>query len=217
MPYLRVLLLLILLSPATVNAAVKHAAPAATPGTGTGPAPSLASGEMMRGNFAEEHWIKGLSKPVRSEGHFLVAPGHGVIWAIEKPLPIAFIVTGAGMLQTINGMPMLKQKAVNNPFLGHVSTMLAAALGGDWKKLEPNLIIARTGNAKGWRVQMTPRPTAPVRMPFRELTITGAHYAEKASVLRHDGLTDTYTFRNHDVSKGPLTEKEQRSFTLVAE
>ena len=187
--------------------------PAAAFGADFGPSHQLASGEVLRGRFTEDTPLKGIANPLHSEGRFVVAPGHGLIWAVEKPMAMMFIFTNAGMVQIIGGIPLLQQSSQKNPFLAQVTGLLAAALSGDWKTLEPNLAITHNGNAKLWRVKMTPRPTCPLTMPFRAITATGGSNVDNAEVLRPDGLSETFTFSNHSVTPGPLTNAETAAFS----
>ncbi|MDD5586110.1 MAG: hypothetical protein PHY92_04020 [Alphaproteobacteria bacterium] len=188
--------------------------PAAVFAADLGPSRQLANGEILRGRFSAEHPVKGFAKPMQSAGRFVVAPGRGLIWAVEKPMAMTFIFTDAGMVQTIGDMPLLQQSSQKMPFLAHVTGLLAAALGGDWKTLEPDFAITRSGSPKRWRVKMVPRPTCPISMPFRALSATGNSYVEQAEVLRPDGLSDTFVFRDHSITPAPLTNTEAKALAL---
>jgi hypothetical protein len=189
--------------------------PTAVSGAELGPVRRLGNGEVLRGRFTEEHPVKGITKPLRSEGHFVVAPRHGLIWAIEKPLPVTFVFTDSGMVQTIGDLPLLQQSSQKMPFLGQVTGLLTAALGGDWKTLEPDFAVSHSGNAKRWRVKIVPRPSCPMALPFRAINASGKTFVEHADVLRPDGLSDTFVFTEHNITSAPLTNTESKALSLL--
>jgi len=179
-----------------------------------GPARRLAESEILRGSFVEERAVKGLSRPVRSEGRFVVAPGYGVIWAVQKPLPVTFVFNDSGMVQTVGNIPVLQQTAAKNPFLARVTGLLSAALGGNWKMLETEFDIKKSGPGKNWRVKITQKPGGNSKMPFRAITASGKTYVERAEVLRNDGLSDTYVFAAHSITPGPPAGAEAALLSL---
>lgn len=180
-----------------------------------GPSRILSDGEILRGRFVEERRIKGLEKPVRSEGRFVVAPGHGVIWAVEKPLPLTFVFTESGMVQTVGNMPLLQQAAVKGSFLSRAPAMLSAALAGNWKRLENDFSIKRSGTGKSWKVKITPKAENGLKAPFSSITATGKSYVERAEVLRLDGLTDSYIFKDQSITLGPPAGAEAAMLSLT--
>src|SRR6202041_3569954 len=88
----------------------------------------LGADQVLRGSFTQETHIKGVDNPLRSTGHFVVAPSHGLIWNIQKPFPLSTIVTPQGSAQDIGGM-IIKLPVKN---LQHLYTMVGGAMAGDW-------------------------------------------------------------------------------------
>jgi hypothetical protein len=180
-----------------------------------GPTKRLAVGDILRGRFTQEHYMAGVSKPLHSEGHFVVAPGYGLIWAVEKPLPLTIVVTADGMSQSVAGVPVLHKSTTQMPFLARVTSLLSAALGGNWKTLESDFTLTREGNAKQWRVKLVPHDPKTKGMPFRELTAKGTRFVDRAELTRPDNAPDIFTFKDQTITPSPPTEIETAFFSTV--
>jgi len=190
------------------------AAPSFSFAAETGPSRLLGKNEILRGRFVQEHPVKGLANPVRSEGRFVVAPGRGMIWAVEKPLPSSFVFTSGGMLHMIGDLPLLFQSSQQRPFLGQAPDLITAALGGNWKALETDFDLKRSGGQKLWQVKIVPRPVSRLRPPFKSVTASGTSFVERAEVLRHDGLSDSFAFSQQQLDGGGLTASEANAFSI---
>jgi hypothetical protein len=183
-------------------------------GAAFGPSQPVTSGKILRGRFVHEHPVKGVDKPIRTEGRFVVAPDYGMIWAVERPLPVTFIFTSSGMAQMIGDFPLLIQSSQKKPFLAQVQTQLVAALSGNWTTLEPDFSMSHEGTPERWNVKITPRATAK-GVPFTTLTASGGTLVERADVLRPDGLSDTFLFQNQSLTPAPPSAAETRAFSIL--
>jgi len=168
---------------------------------------------ILRGSFTQDHPIKGMQTPMHSEGHFVVAPGFGIIWAIEKPMAMDIVVTKNGAIQTIGGVPILNFPASKNPFLGKAAPLLCAALGGNLAPLEPDFAIARAGKPEAWRIIFTPRQAQGA--PFQSLVAEGGRFVTAATAARADGLSDVFRFADQAVVKELPTPAETALFKAV--
>jgi len=180
-----------------------------------GPTEQLNKGDVLRGRFVQEHYIKEGTLPVRSEGHFLIAPPYGVIWAIERPLPLTVTATKDGALQSIGNVPLLRQSPAQLPYLSHVTTMLSNALGGNLKALEPDFIMRNGGTAKQWRVKLTPRSQKAMNFPFKSITAKGSRFVEQAELIRPSGFSDVFTFSSQAITSDVPSEAEMALFAAV--
>jgi hypothetical protein len=48
---------------------------------------AVARPDVLRGQFSQEKQVSGFRNPLRSQGRFVVARQHGVIWTTLKPFP----------------------------------------------------------------------------------------------------------------------------------
>lgn len=174
-----------------------------------GPERGLAPGAVLRGGFVQERHLKGFKAPLRSDGHFVLMPGRGLIWRVEKPFAITTVITAAGLVQQVGGNETLRLAAARLPFLSHLYDMLGGALGGDWHALESDFIVERSGNAAHWQVHLTPRKTDDtLAMPFSAIAATGARFVETVEMTKPDGDADVLSFVDQVLDGSPLSPEE---------
>ena len=190
------------------------------PGLSYGAAPIdgqafIGAGEVLRGHFTEERHLKGFNGPLRSEGHFVVAPGTGLIWAVEKPFATTSIITPSGLLEETDGEKIMKIPASQTPFLAHLYDMLGGALAGNWDTLQKDFTVSRVTRDKGWQVSLLPHDLDNPGMPFSEITVKGTSYVNEVLLQKLDGDTDNITFVRQTVSSEPLNALEVKAFQSV--
>jgi hypothetical protein len=171
--------------------------------------------DVLRGHFFEERNLKGFNAPLKTEGHFVVAPAHGLIWKIEKPLPTATIITPSGLVQTIAGTKVMFLPAKKVPFLLHLYDMLGGALAGNWKPLEAEFAITKSEHAGSWEITLVPRRKDNPAMPFSSITVDGHRFVENVTFLKTDGDSDTLAFDEEILSSAPPLASENTAFNSV--
>lgn len=179
-----------------------------------GPSEKIPEGGVLRGNFTEEHYFNNSPTPLHSEGQFLVAPGRGIIWLVQKPLPLTFVFTPQGMAQSIAGMPLMQTRVKNMSVVAQISGLLGSAMAGDWDALSSVFIVARSPTPKGWSADLKPRD-AKSGLPFSTLTTEGGRFVESAKALRLDGGLETFAFSNESISPRPPAAGELAAFAAV--
>ncbi len=165
-----------------------------------GPSPGLEAGQVLRGRFVQERHLKGFKAPLRSEGHFVLAPGRGLIWRAEKPFAVTTAITAAGLVQQAGGAETLRLPSSRLPFLARLYDMLGGALAGDWRALGGDFTVARSGDDKRWQVALIPRNTDDLAMPFRSIAIAGDRFVEHVEMTKPDGDTEGLTFFDQTLS-----------------
>jgi len=176
----------------------------------------LAEGQVLRGQFVQERHLQGFENPLRSEGRFVLTPGHGLIWQTEKPFAITTVITAAGLAQEVNGNQTLKLEAAKLPFLNQLYDMLSGALTGDWAKLESGFVVARSGDEQRWQVALRPRKADDPGMPFKAIDVTGSQFIDELMLTKPDGDFDKLSFHDQAISDQPLTEAEAAAFAAAA-
>jgi hypothetical protein len=176
----------------------------------------LSEGQVLRGQFLQERHLQGFDNPLRSEGRFTLAPGHGLIWQTEKPFAITTVITAAGLAQEVNGNQTLKLEASKLPFLNQLYDMLSGALTGDWAKLEAGFVVTRSGDEQHWQVALRPRKADDPGMPFTAIDVTGSQFIDGFLLTKPDGDFDKLSFHDQAVSDQPLTPAEAAAFAATA-
>jgi|AGTN01.2.fsa_nt_gi hypothetical protein len=169
---------------------------------------SLKPGEVLRGRFVQERFLKGFDRPVRSEGTFVLAPGRGLIWRGETPFPVVTAITSGGIVQSVDGQETMRLSAAKIPFLARLYDMMGGAMAGDWKALENDFVVSRREQGKESLVTLSPKRGESGAQPFRELTARVGQFVEQVEVIKADGDHDRLTFRDQGVTAAPLASEE---------
>jgi hypothetical protein len=174
-----------------------------------GPEGRIAPGEVLRGAFVQERHLEGFNAPLHSEGHFVLVPGRGLIWHVEKPFDITTIITSAGLVQKVGGNETTHLASAKVPFLSHLYDMLGGALGGDWQALETDFTVERFGDPLHWQVRLTPRKTGDeLAMPFASIAASGERFVQSVEMTKPDGDADVLTFLDQVLNGSPLSAAE---------
>jgi hypothetical protein len=171
--------------------------------------------EILRGHFVEERNLKGFTKPMKSVGHFVVAPARGLLWGVEKPLATVTVITPAGLAQSINGDKVINLPVQKMPFMLHLYDMLGGALAGNWQAMEKDFSVVRSGDSQNWRVVLTPREADNPAMPFATITVSGSRFVEHVVLVKPHGDSDTITFLDQAIAPMPPSAAENAAFNSI--
>ena len=172
---------------------------------------ALQPGEVLRGGFVQERRLAGFTGVLRSEGRFVLAPGRGLIWQAETPFAVRTVITKAGLTQRIGEADTLRLSAARIPFLARLADMLSGTLARDWRALEQDFSLSRSGDAAAWQVVLTPRrPADPAGMPFERIAVSGGRLVDTVDMTRPGGDADTVRFHDQTVGRAALSEDERR-------
>ncbi len=170
--------------------------------------------EILRGHFTEQRHLQGFTGPLNAQGHFVVAPHLGLIWAVEKPFPTTTIITPAGLVQNVNGNAVMRLPSQKIPFMQHLYDTLGGALTGNWAALQSDFTVVRQGDAQNWQVTLTPIQSDNPAMPFSVITINGHRFVDTVVMQKPDGDSDNLVFSNEMISD-VSTAAEKRAFASV--
>ena len=172
---------------------------------------TLKAGESLRGRFVQERQLAGFAKPLRTEGTFVLVPGRGLIWRALTPFQSTTVITPDGILGQVNGQETMRLPASRMPGLGHLYDVLAGALSGDTTPLEQTFAVARTENAGGWQLVLTPlHPDNPAMSQIKSLTVTGHRFVEAIEMDKDGGDIDRLSFLDQVASAAPISADEKR-------
>lgn len=168
-----------------------------------GPHLILSPGQRLMGRFVHEHPVAGFAQPIRTEGHFIVAPNDQIVWAIEKPMATTTTISpSSGLVQSVGNFPLLKLTPQQMPFLAEVEAKLLLALRGDWKKLESDYRVARQGDAQKWTITLTPKAQDGTPKPFQKIVARGGAFVDSADIVLRT-VTDRVVFSDQAISSAP--------------
>lgn len=155
----------------------------------------------VRGHFLQSKTLAFLSKPMVSEGEYLMAPGLGLIWQQATPWPQEMILSQGKL--TMDGESVEMQA-------GPFAPVIAALMQGQLDTLREHFDLTGEGSLQSWRLILVPK-AEPMTQLFSGIEIRG----EQQIIL---GLTLTDTagqpteIRFSEVRIGELKEDERARF-----
>jgi hypothetical protein len=173
-----------------------------------GPSQTLEVGQVLRGRFVQERHLKGFNAPLLTEGHFILAPGRGLIWQAETPFAVTTVITAAGLVQAVGRAETMRLPSARMPFLSRLYDMLSGVLGGDWRAIETDFTTNRFGDEASWRMELVPRQSSDqMTMPFRSITAKGGRFLDEVVLTKGDDF-DRLRFLDQALSTAPLSADE---------
>jgi hypothetical protein len=169
----------------------------------------LAAGEMLRGRFTQERELAGFTKMLRSEGHFVLIGGRGLIWSAETPFKNTTVITARGILQVVNGQEAMRLPASRLPVISRFYDVLSGALSGDTRALEHDFTVERSADASRWQLRLSPaRPNDPALGQVKTIAVSGSTLVDRVDISKVEGDADHLRFLDQIVSPLALTAEE---------
>ena len=164
---------------------------------------ALGDGEVLRGRFLQQRFLKGFNAPLTSTGSFILAPDRGLIWRGEAPFALLTAMSSGGLVQRVVGGVTTSYPASKLPLLAQLYEVFSAALAGDWDKLGSIFEVQRKGSPENWQVMLIPRKSDG-GMPLQSVEVQGARYVNTVVVMRVNGDSDRIEFSGQTASREPL-------------
>ncbi len=173
----------------------------------------VAVGQDLRGRFVQDRQLAGFTKPLRSEGSFVLVPGTGLIWSGQKPFSNVTVITSNGILQLAGGQVAMRLQASRVPGLSHLYEILGAAVSGDVKPLRQTFTVMQSGNPAQWRLVLTPLHSESAAVAqLKSLTLTGGQFVDAIEIDKGGGDVDRISFLDQHVEASHLTGDEKELF-----
>lgn len=135
--------------------------------------------QAVQGRFVQERYLVSLSKPLRTEGAFVLQPKRALLWQMRKPFAQQLRVRASGIEQW-NGKHW--QKSGSSAGQQKQMQLFLDLLGGNAQGLQQQFDVRLSGTAAAWRLALTPK-TALMKQIFTRIDIDGDN-AVRAIVLQ---------------------------------
>lgn len=132
---------------------------------------TLQKPDNVQGAFTQQRYLKSLSKPMTTQGRFVLIPKRGLLWHMQKPFDNRLRVRSDGIMQW-NG----KSWAAANPskMSGQAQQirLFLDLLGGNAQGLEKQFTLKLSGTQQKWTLRLDPK-TALMKQIFNHIDISG--------------------------------------------
>ncbi len=173
----------------------------------------VAKVDVLRGEFSQEKQVAGFKNPLRSQGRFVLAQDHGVIWTTLKPFPSEVVVTRDRILsRQSDGSSRVELDGRQQPAMRSVNAIMFALMSGDAQALSAQFTVkveVLPGNA--WKMQLTPR-SAMLGKVFAQLTLSGDRYVREVQINEANQDVTRIQFAGMSDTPATLSTDEGRRF-----
>lgn len=151
----------------------------------------------VQGAFTQQRHLKSLSKPMTTNGQFVLIPKRGLLWQMQKPFETTLRVRADGIMQW-NGNAWTaanQSKAGQNQQI----RLFLDLLGGDTQGLEKQFDLQLSGNRQKWTLRLNPKTTV-MKQIFSHIEITGDSAVRQIEMNEKQG--DRTVMQFHQVQTG---------------
>ncbi|MEX2451669.1 MAG: LolA-related protein [Rhodospirillales bacterium] len=176
----------------------------------------LKAGDVIRGEFRHEKHLKGVPKPLVSEGRFILVVPQGLIWFAERPFKFTTVIAPAGIVQVLEGQDPIRLPDTVSTAIASLRDMITATLTGDWKVLQATFDMKVETTATGWSRVFTPRSrSVGMGEHIAEIRLTGADLVQSIKITKVTGDIERLVFLNQNLTRAPVSAAEAELFRLV--
>lgn len=164
---------------------------------------------VLRAEFVQEKQMAAFKKPLVTRGRMVFVRGQGVIWSIESPLKLTYVLTDERIVEIGEDGSAQTRTAQDVPGMAQVGRIFRALLGAQTDALKDMFAIAPEGTDAAWRLLLTPKP-GPLNQYMRQVQLTGSRQIDKIRIEESSGDATTITLRNTSEADAPTAEERAR-------
>ncbi|HEY0268187.1 MAG TPA: outer membrane lipoprotein carrier protein LolA [Methyloradius sp.] len=173
----------------------------------------IAQHAVIRADFTQTKQMTALKRPLITHGKFVYSRDYGVLWQIEQPYHISYLLGEDKMIE-ISGDGVPKERNARDiPGLGQVSHIFRALLGAKLDTLKNTFDIAANGDASKWEIQLIPKQ-AQLKQFLTTLNLNGSQFVENIQIAEAGGDSTRIQFRNSK-SVAALNDNELQLFSGI--
>lgn len=163
---------------------------------------------VLRAEFTQTKQMAAMKRPLVTSGHLVYARRFGVLWQIEKPYRMSYVL-GDEKIVEIGADGVRRERGLREaPGLAQVGRVFRAMLGADTTALREIFEASVQGDTAKWEIELKPR-----RPQFAQfmtvLRLSGGRFVDSISISEAGGDTTQIRFRNSQGAVAPSAAELQ--------
>lgn len=150
---------------------------------------------VLRTDFTQEKSMAAFRKPLQTRGKLVFARGQGVIWAIESPFRLSYVLAEDRIVEIGEDGVAQVRTTRDIPGLAQVASLFRALLGAQTDALAEHFTVTPEGTLDAWRLLLVPKP-GPLTQAMKEIRMSGGRHVERIRIEETNGDSSTLVFRN---------------------
>jgi len=169
---------------------------------------------VVRAEFVQSRQIAAMKRPLVTSGHLLFSQQYGVLWQIEKPYRIGYVLAEDRVVEIASDGSRRERGPREVPGLAQVGRVFRAMLGTDTSALQEHFDVTAKVDAQKWELILKPRQ-AQLAQFLSGMQLTGARFVESVSIHEASGDSTLIQLRNTRGGNAP-TDAESQLFGVGA-
>jgi outer membrane lipoprotein-sorting protein len=166
---------------------------------------NLAQKKGVRSSFTQTQTLAAMKQPLVSSGTLVFHREHGVIWHVQTPYDVTYVITDAGVAQLdANGKRVGAKNAAGMRGVAQVSKMMRAMLGGDLSALYSQFDVDAQGSASDWTLVLTPNQPQ-LAQSIKRLHMKGGAYLRSLRIDFVSGDVTQIEFTKSEAADEPTS------------
>lgn len=164
---------------------------------------------VLRADFRQEKQMAAFKRPLQTRGQLTFARSQGVIWQIEAPLRLAYVLAEDRIVEIGEDGVAQVRTARDIPGLAQVGALFRALLGAQADALAELFTVTAEGTLDAWRLTLVARP-GPLAQAMREVRLSGGRHVERIRIEEANGDSTTLLFGNFREDRALLPVERER-------
>ena len=147
-------------------------------------AANMQKSQVISGKFTQNRHLRGMDKPMQTQGQFALARNHGLLWQVETPLTLKLRLTQNGVEQWNNQ----KNQWIKSKQAGQSAQfeLFTALLGGNISVLNQHFTPKSDGSPQNWTLTLEPK-SAMMKQIFTQISVQGGNTVSQVILQEKQG------------------------------
>lgn len=141
--------------------------------------------QSIKGNFTQQRYLRGTSKPIVAQGQFVLVPKAGLLWQMKKPFVDTMRVRQSGIEQLNASNQWVARKQSASAQKNQVKLFLDL-LAGQTSGLQNQFSLQLEGTAQTWQLHLQPKSVL-MKQIFTRIDIQGDSVVKKITLSEVQG------------------------------
>jgi hypothetical protein len=161
----------------------------------------LSQRAVVRADFVQEKQMVAFKKPLVTRGKMIFVRNQGVLWKIESPLRLTYVLTEDRIVEISEDGQAQVRTARDVAGLAQVGRIFRALLGAQTGPLAELFTFAGDTSPERWRLSLQPKP-GPVAQYMKLIRLDGARHVEHIRIDEVNGDSTAIVFSNASEDDG---------------
>jgi Outer membrane lipoprotein carrier protein LolA-like len=161
---------------------------------------------VLRAEFVQQKQMAAFRKPLITRGRLVYIRNEGVIWKIESPLKLAYVLTDKRIVEIGEDGRATVRNAQEVAGLEQVGRVFRALLGAQPEAVSDLFTVSASGSMAAWQMNMIPKP-GPLTQVMAKIQLSGGRNLDRLVIEETGGDSTVIAFRNTSEADAPSTEE----------